>query len=534
MPYPYRTIRDWLASEEARGNVLRISQPVKCGDYDNLVDIGLADYNAAPDPDAEMVGVMPETEMRAVTSYLHSLPGKPIGIIEQPVNNRPDIPVVTNTWPNLEKTLAAIDMTSKEELLAKMARFETDRIKANVMTPAEAPCKEVIIRGDDIDLRRDISKIWVEFNKLCFSGCNGTIIAYDPVSNTHGLTKTRLGLFDWDNGDPNQPFPEEKQRRHGFATMARPGRPGQGNTGRYYFENYRDKGKPWPAAFVYGLPTDFHVIGGLKRVRWPEMGDEYEILGGMRGEAVDVVESETIPGMMVPAHAEWVIEGEFINEDYRTPPCSEDLFAGFIWGEALWPVFKVNCITHRSNPLWTGATFSSLSSQDHAGVHQGLYKICTQSDAMYSLRQAGYRVKDVANLAMWAVVVQLEVDGRDKPVPEYGLEIGKLVGAKYTIVVGPDINPYDAEDVLWAVGMRAPRNQWYDYPPPPPGQPEIPRYGIFNEVTTDMGYTVIDATIQSPGGFGTFPPRTEPPVWERDAIERIKAKLSGVLEALAR
>ena len=534
MPYPYRTIRDWLAEEEAKGNVLRITQPIKCGDYDNLVDIGYADNNAAPDPDGEMLGVMPETEMRAVTSFLHTQPGMPIGIIEQPVNNRPDIPVVTNIWPTLDKVLAGMDMTSKEELVAEMARFETDRIKPNVMRAAEAPCKEVIIRGDDIDLRRDIAKVWVEFNKLCFSGCNGTIIAYDPARNTHGLTKTRLGLFDWDNGDPNQPFSEEKQKRYGFATMARPGRPGQGNTGRYYFDNFRDQGKSWPAAFVYGLTADYHVVGGLKRVRWPEMGDEYEILGGMRGEAVDVVESETIPGMMVPAHAEWVIEGEFVNEDYRTPPCSEDLFAGFIWGEALWPVFKVNCITHRTNPLWTGATFSSLSSQDHAGVHQGLYKICTQSDAIYNLRQAGYRIKDVATLAMWAVVVQLEVDGRDKPTPEYGLEIGKLVGAKYTIVVGPDINPYDAEDVLWAVGMRAPRNLWYDYPPPPPGVPEIPRYGIFNEVTTDMGYTVIDATIQAPGGFHTFPPRTEPPVWERDAIERIQAKLSGVLEALAR
>jgi len=525
MSYPYRSFREWLESEEKSGNVIRIKQPIKCGDYDNLVDIGFADYNDAADPNGEMVGKIPETEIRALTSYLHSLPNNPIAIAEHPVNNRPDIPIVTNLWPNLDKTLASMGMESKEQLLNKMGRFSTDRIKPNVVSASDAPCKEVIIQGDDVDLMSDIPRVWVEFNKLCFSGCNGTIIAYDSETKTHGLTKTRLGLFDWDNGDPNQTFPTDKVKRHGFATMARPGRPAQGNTGRYYFNKYRDKGRNWPAAFVYGLPTDVHVLAGLKAIQWPEMGDEYEILGGFRGEPVDVVESETIPGLMVPSHAEWVIEGEFICEDYRTPPCSEDLFLGFVWGEALWPVFKVNCITHRRNPIWTATTFSSLKPGDHGGVHQGLYKICNESDAIFRLRNAGFKVKNVVTLSMWAVVIQLDIDGKNKPYPDYGFDAGRLVGAKYTIVVGPDIDPNDAEEIFWAIGMRAPRNQWNDYAPPPEGVPEIPRYGIFNQVTTDMGFTVIDATIPSPGKYETFPPRTEPPEWEVQAVDDIKRKL---------
>lgn len=78
MPYPYKTLREWLVEEEELGNVVRVKTPIKCGDYSNIVDIG----NGIP-------GKQPETEMRALVRYLHTLPGKPIGIIENPINNRP-------------------------------------------------------------------------------------------------------------------------------------------------------------------------------------------------------------------------------------------------------------------------------------------------------------------------------------------------------------------------------------------------------------------------------------------------------------
>jgi UbiD family decarboxylase len=231
--------------------------------------------------------------------------------------------------------------------------------------------------------------------------------------------------------------------------------------------------------------------------------------------------------MMVPADAEWVLEGEFVSEDYRTPVASEDLGLGFIWGEALWPLFKVNCITHRTRPIWTATTFSSVGSVDHTGVHMGLSFGGLTADAFFMLRQAGYLVKDITIKGIWVCIVQLEVDGQDKPHPNYGLEVGRMIGAKYTVVVGPDIDINNLEEVLWAIGTRAPRNEWVDLPQQLPGKPPIPRYGVFNELTTDMGFTVIDATIPAPGRFDTFPPRTEPPLWEREAISRMRNMLSA-------
>jgi 3-polyprenyl-4-hydroxybenzoate decarboxylase len=528
MPFPYRTFRDWLAEEEDAGYVQRIRTPLKAGDYKHLVEVPFQKWNpGVPDPRGLFKAMQPETEIRAAARYLHTLPGKPTGIIENPIDNRPDIPVVINPWPNLDRVLRGLGCKDKQEWMTKAGSLGEHRIKPNIITRAQAPCKEMVIREKELDLRKDIPRVWVEFNKLCFTGCNGTIISYDPGKKTHGLTKTRLAVFDWDNGDPKQAFSEDKQRYYGFTTMARPGRPGQGNTGRYYFENYRNKGKSWPAVFVYGLPTDYHVLAAVKGIRWPEMGDEYEIMGGFRGQPVDLVESETIPGLMVPADAEWVIEGEFVNEDYTTPEFSEDLGLGFIWGKAIWPVFRAKCITRRRDAIWDATTFSSLGSKDFEGVHIGLLA-AANAGMVPILRKMGYKVKDIVTPSYMNAIVQLEVDGADKPRKDYALEIGKLIMAKFTIVVGPDIDPNNLEAVVWAMGVRGARNTWFDYPKAPPGAPEVPKYGFFNDLTMDMGYTIIDATIPVPERFDTYPPRTEPPAWEEEAVARMRAKLGHV------
>jgi 3-polyprenyl-4-hydroxybenzoate decarboxylase len=93
----------------------------------------------------------------------------------------------------------------------------------------------------------------------------------------------------------------------------------------------------------------------------------------------------------------------------------------------------------------------------------------------------------------------------------YGEEVAKIVMSKYTIIVGPDIDPYDLEEVLWAVGMRAGHSEWRDFPKPATGASPVPRYGIYTRLAKDMGFLVIDATIPVPERFDTYPPAPNPP-----------------------
>ncbi len=530
MPYPHRSIRDWLADEERLGNVLRIKQPIKCGDYDNIVEIG----NGIP-------GKQPESWIRATNRYLHSLPHKPIGILEHPVNNRPDVPVVLNPWPTRERTLRGLGVETKEEFCRKLDKLKAVRVPPTVVAGSEAPCKENIITEGEIDLRRNLPWNWVEFNQMCWPVTNGTIVVYDPESQTHDIGKCRVGGYDWHNDSPDlAPYPEEKRRNHLFATLVYSGVQAS-RAGRFYANNYRQHNRPMPVAFFSGVPTDYHMVASLRRSYWwPETGDEYAAVGGLRGEPIELVAAETVPGMLVPAQAEWVIEGEILPEDERMPEYAEDIASGYMFGGEVCPIFRVKCITHRNQPLWTATTHSSSGLHGHEGIHTGLIFVNCEVEAINHLRSLNYLVKDVAILdgGRMLAVVQLEVDGADKPMAHYGKQVllalhgnpGISVGpgTKYLICVGPDIDPYDFKDVCWALATRTMPvsdsvfiekglTMWGD----PGGTPDALGWKTFGEQIR------IDATIKVPERYEKYPPRTDPVVWEQAAVQRIKGLLEG-------
>lgn len=525
MPYPYKSIRDWVNEEEQLGNVLRIKTPTKCGDYNNIVDIG----NNIP-------GKIPETETRAVVRYLHSLRGKPIGIFENPVNNRPDIPVIVNIWPSRERTYRGMGLKDNNELAKKLESAQANRIKPVVVSKEKALCKEVIITEEKVDLRKDIPRCWVEFNRLLWSGCNGTVIIYDPETRTHNLGKLRAGQFEWEDSDPNKPCPEEKVKNHMFATVIWSGH-AQSDTGRFYAE-HRSKNQPMPGAYAFLTPTDINFIGAMRGLQWPENGDEYDIVGGFRGEPVEVVESETIPGLMVPAQAEWIVEGEFLPEDMTTPPFAEDVYTGYMMGGMRWVVFKVKCITHRKKPWWE-SSFSSSGLHGHEGTHAALNVTTHEADTINYLRRLGFKVKDavVTSAERGVQVIQMEVDGADKPRAGYGLlaamallsRIRPQATPKYTIVVGPDIDPYDLTDVMWALATRSmPVSDSILIEKGTPSELDPGSYalsGTQRYYGTMNEHILIDALIKVPERYEEYPPRSDPAEWEKEAIERIKKKL---------
>src|SRR5690606_12611153 len=79
-----------------------------------------------------------------------------------------------------------------------------------------------------------------------------------------------------------------------------------GKHGRRIMEKYWAKGEACPVAISVGQEPMLFIVSGLEA---PEGVSEYDVVGGLRGEPTQVIESE-FTGLPIPATAEIVIEGE--------------------------------------------------------------------------------------------------------------------------------------------------------------------------------------------------------------------------------
>jgi len=419
-------------------------------------------------------------------------------------------------------------------LCRKIKDLTSCRVKPRIAGRDQSPCKEVVITEESLDLRKDLPRIWVEFQQTLWSTFNATLILRDTASGSHSLGKIRLGQYEWRDANPATPYPEELIQHHMVAALQLAG-PRMSNTGRFY-RRHCEEGKPMPGVFTFGDPADIEMLAPVKTIHWPESGDEYELLGGLRGEPVEVVESETVPGLMIPAQTEWVIEGEFLPQQEKMPAyAGEDNFIGFVLGDMNYTIFRVRCMTHRQDALWAGNLSSVGGLHGNEGTHSALALLNLEAEAINYLRGLGFSVKDVALLSgPMMTVIQLAVDGAEKPFPQYGRKVGEALAAygvhtasPYILVVGPDIDPHDAAQVAWTVAMRsAPLSDTAAFTKDFPALSSMLGFRAETRGTAPQAEQVIvDATTPVPERYDGWRPRTEPPDWERAAIERMRKKL---------
>jgi 4-hydroxy-3-polyprenylbenzoate decarboxylase len=111
------------------------------------------------------------------------------------------------------------------------------------------------------------------------------------------------------------------------------------------------KPEPMPVAIVYGWHDVLPFCAGSP---FPRNVCEWDMMGALLGQPVDLVACETVP-LHVPATAEIVVEG-YIDPDPATfvmeGPFAE--YPGFVGDAAPQPVVRVTRITHRTDPVLRG------------------------------------------------------------------------------------------------------------------------------------------------------------------------------------
>jgi 4-hydroxy-3-polyprenylbenzoate decarboxylase len=339
----------------------------------------------------------------------------------------------------------------------------------------QALCKQVVLRGDEIDITRFP---FIQTNPADAGRYvnTGSVFMYDPeMGGNFGTYRCqikgprKLGV----NPEPNQTgwkmLMAAKKRGDQIARVS----------------------------IVLGQDPVVWMISGTRVVpRRNEPVDELAVAGGMRGRAIEVVKSET-NDMLIPAHAEMVIEGEIPLREPMLPegPFGEMFgYLGPAKAENFW--MNVTAVTHRRDP-WIVNAFTGMQRGMVVAPMDALYEHVLKKAMPYLVEM--HQPQDAMGVAIMAI---------DKTAAGQGLAAGKLVAernpiAKVVIVVDKDINVLDRSQVTFAIGSR-----WQPYP----------ASHIINDIggiITDpsqkvQGRTskiVIDATRQWPeeGGREKFP-----------------------------
>lgn len=340
-----------------------------------------------------------------------------------------------------------------------------------------APCKQVVLRGDDIDV-----------TKFAF-------IQTNPADA--GRYVNTASCFMWDP-EIGGNFGTYRCQVRGPRLLGFNPEPGQ--TGWKMLEAAKKRGeKSVKISCVLGQDPVTWFISGTKvanRFTSNKPIDELAMAGGFRGKAIEVVKSED-SDLRVPAHAEMVIEGEIPLDQPLLPEGPFGEMFGYMGPRKSENYFiNITAITHRRDP-WMHNAFTGMQRGMVTSPQDALYEFMTRR-AVPNLVEL-YQPQDVMGVAIMSI---------DKTGPGQGLAAGRRIAqrnpvAKIVIVVDKDVDVMDRTDVTFAMGSR-----WQPWP-----AAEIIKdaVGIITDPSQPVqGHTskiVIDATRQLPeeGGREHFP-----------------------------
>ncbi len=428
----YRSLRDFIERLEARGELVRVSEPVST--------------------------VLEMTEIcdRLVKS------GGPAVLFERPIRadgTASPIPCLANLFGTVARVAAGVTLGGAErttaaelrqvgELLAYLRQPEPPRgmkdalellpLARTVMsmrpkTVRSAPVQEVVLTGDDIDL----AQLPVQ---TCWPGEPAPLITW-PLVVTKGPGEAReddynLGIYRM------QVIGKDRTLMRWLAHRG----------GAQHHRRWKEAGRPepLPACAVIGADPGT-ILAAVTPV--PDTLSEYQFAGLLRGAKVDLVRAKTVP-LLVPAQAEMVIEGHVLLDEYADEGPYGD-HTGYYNAVERFPVFQVSAITMRRDPIYL-TTYTGRPPDEPSILGEALNEVfiplfqqqfpeivdfwlppegCSYRIAVVSIRKAYPGHAKRVMLGVWSYLRQ-------------------FMYTKWVIVVDADIDARDWKDVMWAISTR--------------------------------------------------------------------------------
>ncbi len=407
-----------------------------------------------------------------------------------------DTPVITSVCTTVER-LALIMNQPKNSSLTDLyqAWAEKGETKIPPKFVDQAPCKENIMMGEDVDLFRFPVPKFYPLDGGRYFGTAHFIISKDPDTGWVNLGTYRSQLLG--------------KNRLGTQFI-------KGKHADIMLKKYQAMGKPMPVASIVGCDPLLFILGAS---RLSAFESEYDVAGAIRGEPIEVIKGETVD-LPIPATAEIVVEGEVDAEKFHEEgPFGE--YTGYYSGVGTDPrnYIDVKCVTFRNNPIMWGTTVGRAVTDTH--MTMALSYGATLWQQLLAMKIPGlksvYCPPEGSGRFLAIISMKQMYPGHVDQVLTAAIstEMGAY-GLKTVIVVDEDIDPWDIPRVMYALSFRFQpnRSQVIKRGRSTPLDPSLPINA--REIT---GRLLLDATIPYEWKDKPIPIELDPEV-----VERVKSR----------
>ncbi len=474
---PFDDLRQWIAALDRAGELKRIQT-----EADPILEIAEITDRVSK---MHMWGQPPS----AVRSSEARLPGGP-ALLFQHLKGHPGSQVLINQFGSEARMKLALGVTSFDEFGERMRVFMDlkspqgflDKLKMLPLlaeagkffpkTVPTGPCKEVIKRDNFSLLDFPILQCWPQdAGRFITLPC---VITRDPKSGKRNVGMYRLQVYDakttgahWQRqkvaaeharqrmraavsadhvgtsastdhvGTGASPVSSSTARRAAVDLMART------SGGQVLSDN--PSGKMEVAVAIGTDPAvTFSAI-----VPAPPDVEEYLIAGFLRGAPVELVKCETVD-LEVPASSEIVLEGYVNLDELRTEGPFGD-HTGFYSLADLYPVFHVQCITHRKDPIYS-TTIVGKPPQEDAYMGKAVERVFLPMMrlAIPELIDINLPIEGVFHNLM-IVSIRKSYPGQARKVMNAIWSLGQAMFTKVIVVVDEDVDVQDLADVTLKV-----------------------------------------------------------------------------------
>lgn len=358
-------------------------------------------------------------------------------------NNIKDLPnarVLIGLLASRERTALLLD--TKPENLAKDLNNAFSKQIPPVKVETGVCQENVYLASDpDFDIRKIIPGLKTTPEDAGRYITMGMCYATDPETGNSDITIHRLCL-------------QSKDTMSMFFTP-----------GIRHLDAFREKAekmnKPLPISISIGVDPAIEVSACFEPPTTPLGFNELNIAGGLRNEAVELVKCKTIDEYCI-ANAEYVIEGELVpnvrmEEDEQTHlGYAMPEFPGYI-GAACRdiPVIKVKAVTTRNNPIFRCCIGPSEEHVNLAGVptESSILSMCEKAmpGKVLNVYCASFGGGKYVAIMQFKKSVPSD-EGRQRQAAL--IAFTAFSELKHVFLVDEDVDPFDINDVMWAMTTR--------------------------------------------------------------------------------